>query len=104
MEQTQLTPIVKQYLDLKEKYPDALLLFRCGDFYETYMDDAKKAATTLGITLTRSIKSKDPDGKPLAMAGFPYHTLDTYLPRLIRAGIRVAICEPIETPKQKRNA
>lgn len=95
-----LSPMVKQFLDLKKKHPDALLLFRCGDFYETYMKDAEKASKVLGITLTRSTKAKDPDGKPLAMAGFPYHALDTYLPKLIRAGERVAICDQIEDPRR----
>ena len=92
--------MVKQFLDLKKKHPDALLLFRCGDFYETYMQDAEKSSKILGITLTKSSKTKDPEGKPLAMAGFPYHALDTYLPKLIRAGQRVAICDQIEAPKQ----
>ena len=92
--------MVKQFLDLKKKHPDALLLFRCGDFYETYKDDAEKASKILGITLTKSSKTKDDQGKPLAMAGFPYHALDTYLPKLIRAGQRVAICDQIEAPKQ----
>ena len=92
--------MLKQFLDLKKKHPDALLLFRCGDFYETYQKDAEKASKILGITLTRSSKTKDQDGKPLAMAGFPYHALDTYLPKLIRAGERVAICDQIEAPKQ----
>lgn len=92
-------PILKQFLDLKKKHPDALLLFRCGDFYETYKDDAEKASRILGITLTKSSKTKDDEGKPLAMAGFPYHALDTYLPKLIRAGQRVAICDQIEAPK-----
>lgn len=95
-----LSPMLKQFLDLKKKHPDALLLFRCGDFYETYQKDAEKASKILGITLTRSSKTKDQDGKPLAMAGFPYHALDTYLPKLIRAGERVAICDQIEAPKQ----
>lgn len=95
-----LSPMVKQFLDLKKKHPDALLLFRCGDFYETYKDDAEKASKILGITLTKSSKTKDDQGKPLAMAGFPYHALDTYLPKLIRAGQRVAICDQIEAPKQ----
>lgn len=99
------SPILKQFLDLKKKHPDALLLFRCGDFYETYMQDADKASKTLGITLTRSNKVKDTEGKPLAMAGFPYHTLDTYLPKLIRAGHRVAICDQLEEQqKVKRGA
>jgi len=95
-----LTPMVRQFVDLKKKHPDALLLFRCGDFYETYMQDAEKSSKILGITLTKSSKTKDPEGKPLAMAGFPYHALDTYLPKLIRAGQRVAICDQIEAPKQ----
>jgi DNA mismatch repair ATPase MutS len=92
--------MLKQFMDMKKKHPDALLLFRCGDFYETYMQDAEKSSKILGITLTKSSKTKDPDGKPLAMAGFPYHALDTYLPKLIRAGQRVAICDQIEAPKQ----
>ena len=85
-----ITPLVQQYLDLKKKHPNAILLFRCGDFYETYKDDAVKASKILGITLTKSNGRKDDEGKPLAMAGFPYHALDTYLPKLIRAGERVA--------------
>ena len=95
-----LSPIFKQFLDLKSKHPDALLLFRTGDFYETYKEDAQKASKILGITLTRSSKTKDDQGKPLQMAGFPYHSLDTYLPKLIRAGERVAICDQLEAPKQ----
>lgn len=95
-----LYPLVQQYLDLKKKHPDAILLFRCGDFYETYKDDAVKASKILGITLTKSNGRKDDEGKPLAMAGFPYHALDTYLPKLIRAGERVAICDQLEMPKQ----
>lgn len=95
-----LSPMLKQFMDLKKKHPDALLLFRCGDFYETYKEDAEKASKILGITLTKSSKTKDDQGKPLAMAGFPYHALDTYLPKLIRAGQRVAICDQIEAPKQ----
>ena len=95
-----VSPIVKQYLDLKKKHPDAILLFRCGDFYETYKDDAVKASNILGITLTKSNGRKDDEGKPLTMAGFPYHALDTYLPKLIRAGERVAICDQLEAPKQ----
>ena len=95
-----LTPILKQFLDLKQKHPDALLLFRTGDFYETYKEDAEKASKILGITLTKSSKTKDEKGKPLAMAGFPFHALDTYLPKLIRAGQRVAICDQLEAPKQ----
>ena len=95
-----VSPLVQQYLDLKKKHPDAILLFRCGDFYETYKDDAVKASKILGITLTKSNGRKDDEGKPLAMAGFPYHALDTYLPKLIRAGERVAICDQLEMPKQ----
>ena len=96
-----IPPIIKQYNDLKQKHPDALLLFRCGDFYETYKDDAVKASNILGITLTQHSKRKDDEGKPLKMAGFPYHALDTYLPKLIRAGERIAICDQLESPKQK---
>ena len=89
-----------QFLDLKSKHPDALLLFRTGDFYETYKEDAEKASKILGITLTKSTKTKDEQGKPLAMAGFPYHALDSYLPKLIRAGERIAICDQLEAPKR----
>ena len=99
-----LTPILKQFYDLKAKHPDAILLFRCGDFYETYSEDAEKASKILGITLTRSSRTKDIEGKPLSMAGFPYHALDTYLPKLIRAGQRVAICDQLESPKQSKEA
>ena len=94
-------PIIKQYNDLKQKHPDALLLFRCGDFYETYKEDAVKASNILGITLTKHSKRMDEEGKPLKMAGFPYHALDTYHPKLIRAGERVAICDQLESPRQK---
>ena len=97
--QKELSPILKQFYDLKSKHPDALLLFRCGDFYETYQQDAQKASFILGITLTRSNNRNTPDGKPLEMAGFPHHALDTYLPKLIRAGLRVAICDQLEDPK-----
>ena len=96
-----MTPILKQFYDLKGKHPDAVLLFRCGDFYETYSQDAEKASKILGITLTKSSHTKDADGKPLAMAGFPYHALDTYLPKLIRAGERVAICDQLDDFSQK---
>ena len=95
-----LTPMLKQFYDLKSKHPDAVLLFRAGDFYETYGEDARAASQTLGITLTRSNSTKGKDGKPLEMAGFPYHALDTYLPKLIRAGHRVAICDQLEAPRQ----
>lgn len=86
-------PIIKQYNELKQKFSDVLLIFRCGDFYETYKEDAVKASNILGITLTQHSKRMDDNGKPLKMAGFPYHALDTYLPKLIRAGERVAICD-----------
>jgi len=98
---TELSPLLKQFLDLKKKHPEALLLFRTGDFYQTYKQDAESASKILGITLTRSTRIKDDEGKPLAMAGFPYHALDSYLPKLIRAGQRVAICDQIEDPRQK---
>lgn len=97
MAKEELTPMMKQFRDLKAKHPDALLLFRCGDFYETYLDDAVTAAQVLGITLTRRNNNKP--GTAIEMAGFPYHALDTYLPRLIRAGFRVAICDQLEDPK-----
>ncbi|RHM98072.1 zincin-like metallopeptidase domain-containing protein [Bacteroides xylanisolvens] len=98
---SEVSPMLKQFLDLKKKHPDAILLFRCGDFYETYMQDAEKASKALGITLTRSSKTKDTEGKPLEMAGFPFHALDTYLPKLIRAGHRIAICDQLEAPRQE---
>ncbi|MGN0309733.1 MAG: DNA mismatch repair protein MutS [Bacteroides sp.] len=91
-----LTPMMKQFLDLKAKHPDALLLFRCGDFYETYSTDAIAASEILGITLTKRANGKE---KTIEMAGFPHHALDTYLPKLIRAGRRVAICDQLEDPK-----
>ena len=91
-----LTPMMKQFLDLKAKHPDAVMLFRCGDFYETYSTDAIVAAEILGITLTKRANGK---GKTIEMAGFPHHALDTYLPKLIRAGRRVAICDQLEDPK-----
>ena len=95
-----LSPIMKQFMDLKSKHPDALMLFHVGDFYETYQEDARKASKILGITLTKSSKSQGPYGKPVQMAGFPFHALDTYLPKLIRAGERIAICDQLEAPKQ----
>ena len=100
-QKSNVPPIIKQYNDLKQKHPDALLLFRCGDFYETYKEDAVKASNILGITLTKHSKRMDGEGMPLMMAGFPYHALDTYLPKLIRAGERVAICDQLESPRQK---
>lgn len=99
-----LSPMLKQFYDLKAKHPDAILLFRCGDFYETYCNDAEKSSKILGITLTRSSRTKDIEGKPLSMAGFPYHALDTYLPKLIRAGERVAICDQLEAPKKNQES
>lgn len=91
-----LTPMMKQFLDLKAKHPDAVMLFRCGDFYETYSTDAVVASEILGITLTKRANGK---GKTIEMAGFPHHALDTYLPKLIRAGKCVAICDQLEDPK-----
>lgn len=91
--------MMKQFLDLKAKHPDAVMLFRCGDFYETYSTDAIIAAEILGITLTKRANGK---GKTIEMAGFPHHALDTYLPKLIRAGKRVAICDQLEDPKMTK--
>ena len=91
-----LTPMMKQFLELKAKHPDAVMLFRCGDFYETYSTDAVLASEILGITLTKRANGK---GKTIEMAGFPHHALDPYLPKLIRAGKRVAICDQLEDPK-----
>ena len=93
-----LTPMMKQFYDLKGKHPDAVLLFRCGDFYETYGADAIDAAEILGITLTKRNNGKE-GAAQIEMAGFPHHALDTYLPKLIRAGRRVAICDQLEDPK-----
>ena len=94
-----LTPMMRQFYNFKHEHPDALLLFRCGDFYETYADDAVEAAKILGITLTRRSNGKNANGAATEMAGFPHHALDTYLPKLIRAGKRVAICDQLEDPK-----
>lgn len=91
--------MMKQFLDLKAKHPDAVMLFRCGDFYETYSTDAIIAAEILGITLTKRANGK---GKTIEMAGFPHHALDTYLPKLVRAGKRVAICDQLEDPKMTK--
>ncbi len=93
-----LTPMMQQFFSLKAKHPDALLLFRCGDFYETYCEDAIAASKLLGITLTRRSNGRT-NGQATEMAGFPHHALDTYLPKLIRAGRRVAICDQLEDPK-----
>ena len=101
-EKSKQSPILKQFFDLKQKHPEALLLFRTGDFYEAYMEDAEKASKILGITLTSRTDTRTSDGKPLYMAGFPYHALDSYLPKLIRAGERIAICDHIEAPRQSQ--
>jgi len=95
-----LTPMMKQYFELKSKHPDAVLLFRCGDFYETYSEDAIVASEILGITLTK--RANGQQGRSVEMAGFPHHALDTYLPKLVRAGKRVAICDQLEDPKTTR--
>ena len=98
-EEIVLTPMMKQFLDLKAQHPDAVMLFRCGDFYETYSTDAIVASEILGITLTKRANGK---GKTIEMAGFPHHALDTYLPKLVRAGKRVAICDQLEDPKMTK--
>ena len=94
------TPLMKQFNQIKAKYPDAVLLFRVGDFYETFGDDAVKAAKTLGITLT---KRHNGSANEIALAGFPHHSINTYLPKLVRAGYRVAICDQLEDPKQTKS-
>lgn len=93
------TPMMKQFNSIKAQYPDAMLLFRCGDFYETYCDDAVKASKILGITLTHRSSSVGTASAAIEMAGFPFHALDTYLPKLVRSGLRVAICDQLEDPK-----
>lgn len=90
--------LLKHYYELKAKHPDALLLFRCGDFYETYCEDAEELAITLGLTIT----SRYNEYPRVKMAGFPHHALDNYLPKLIRTGHRVAICDLLEDPRQKK--
>ena len=95
------TPMMKQFYELKAKHPDAVMLFRCGDFYETYCSDAILASEILGITLTKRSNGKN-SSAPIEMAGFPFHALDTYLPKLIRAGKRVAICDQLEDPKMTK--
>ena len=95
------TPLMKQYAEMKAKHPDAVLLFRVGDFYETFSDDAIIASEILGITLTRRANGA---AQYVELAGFPHHALDTYLPKLVRAGKRVAICDQLEDPKKKRAA
>lgn len=94
------TPLMKQYIEMKGKHPDAILLFRVGDFYETFSDDAITASEILGITLTRRANGA---ASSVELAGFPHHALDTYLPKLVRAGKRVAICEQLEDPKTVKN-
>lgn len=96
--ETTMTPIMEQYTKLKEKHPDTILLFKVGDFYEAYDEDATKLGEIFGITVTRKFNSKDKgsDSHALRLAGFPYHALDTYLPKLIRAGLRVVICNHLE--------
>ncbi|MDA0379124.1 MAG: DNA mismatch repair protein MutS, partial [Bacteroidetes bacterium] len=89
------TPLMRQYWAIKERHPETILLFRMGDFYETFATDAEKVHRTLGITLT---KRSNGSASEVALAGFPYHALDTYLPKLVRAGFRVAICEQLEEP------
>jgi DNA mismatch repair protein MutS len=93
------TPLMGQYNKIKAKYPEALLLFRVGDFYETFGQDAITAANILGIVLT----ARNNGSSKLELAGFPHHSLDTYLPKLVRAGQRVAICDQLEDPKQTKN-
>ena len=93
------TPMMKQFREIKNQYPDAVLLFRCGDFYETYAEDAVRASKILNITLTHRSNGANKEAKALEMAGFPFHALDTYLPKLVRAGLRVAICDQLEDPK-----
>ena len=90
------TPLMKQYNEIKAKYPDALLLFRVGDFYETFGQDAIRASKALGIVLTKRSNGAAAD---MELAGFPHHSLETYLPKLVRAGMRVAICDQLEDPK-----
>ena len=101
--ETTMTPFMKQFNELKAKHPEAILLFRIGDFYEAYDEDATKIGEILGITVTRKFNSKDKgsDGHTLKLAGFPYHALDTYLPKLIRAGVRVAICDHLDSKVTK---
>ena len=95
----ELTPMMRQFRDIKTQYPDAMLLFRCGDFYETYAEDAVKASKILNITLTHRSNGGSSAAQALEMAGFPFHALDTYLPKLVRSGLRVAICDQLEDPK-----
>lgn len=100
LEAVTAAPLIKQYEDMKQKHPDAILLFRCGDFYECFAEDAQMASDVLGITLTTRANGK---ADKIYLAGFPHHALDTYLPKLVRAGHRVAICEQIEEPKKTKS-
>lgn len=100
VEPVAVTPILRQYKEMKKKHPDAILLFRVGDFYEIFGEDAITASDVLGITLTRRANGKK---SSIELAGFPHHALDTYLPKLVRAGHRVAICEQLEEPKVKKS-
>ncbi|MDD3536322.1 MAG: DNA mismatch repair protein MutS, partial [Candidatus Cloacimonetes bacterium] len=97
MDKTKLTPMLRQFFEVKEKHPDKIVLFRMGDFYETFFDDAIIASKILNITLTSRNKN---DEKSIPLAGFPYHALDNYLDKLIKGGHKVAICEQIENPKE----
>ena len=97
-ENTKETPLMAQYFKVKARHPDAILLFRVGDFYETFGDDAIKTASVLGIVLT----NRNNGGSDVPLAGFPYHSLDVYLPRLVRGGYRVAICEQLEKPDPQK--
>jgi len=97
-ENTKETPLMAQYFKVKARHPDAILLFRVGDFYETFGDDAVKTASVLGIVLT----NRNNGGSDVPLAGFPFHSLDIYLPRLVRGGFRVAICEQLEKPDPQK--
>ena len=99
MKTKKLTPMLKQFIAIKEQHPDKLLLFRMGDFYETFFEDAKTASKILGITLTSRNKKAD---DPIPLAGFPYHALDTYLDKLVKKGLKVVICEQLEDPKKAK--
>ena len=96
--QVKQTPLMEQYLKIKSKYPDALLLFRVGDFYETFGEDAIEASKILGIILT----NRSNGSSKIELAGFPHHSLNTYLPKLVKAGKRIAVCEQLEDPKQTK--
>ena len=91
---SKLTPLMVQYAEIREQYPDSLLLFQVGDFYELFFDDAKKVSASLGITLT---KRGEIDGKPIPLCGFPIHAIDHYIPKLVKAGFKVALCDQLET-------